>query len=59
MKVELILTEMKGCGSHICDRCGERNVNTTLYEVKYNGWKYKIYSIEICENCYKELKEEK
>lgn len=59
MKVELMLTEAKGYLSHICDRCGERSVNTTLYQVKNKGWKYSMHALEICESCYNELSEGK
>lgn len=59
MKVELMLTETKGYLSRICDRCGKFGVNTTLYQVKNKGWSFNIYNIEVCENCYEELMDEK
>lgn len=57
MKVELILAEIKCYHSHICDKCGKRDGDTTTYQVKNKGWEYITYVAELCKNCHKELTE--
>lgn len=60
MQVELRLSKVDCLAADVCERCGKSVGSITAYIVHYAGWKCPENGIvEICENCHKELMEEK